>query len=1018
MPVMSILTSVEQDAYTQPPAFSHVERKRFCDFPASLLAIADTLRSPTNRVGFLLSCAYFRATKRFFPVQSFHQHDIEFIAQRWGLSSQQIDLRRYGKYARIGHQQRIRTFYGFTLFDANAQVVLATELRPLIQAYLSPKQIFYRLVDVLINTKIAPPSYVVLRTFIVEALTHHKVDLIRIIQQALPEGTRQLLDALLTKHQTKGGALINRYQLTLLKRAPQSTTPSSIAKSLVDLKRLQVLHRRILPALQRLALGHAGIRYYAHSVLKSEIFQLTRRTDEDRYLHLLAFIMHQFYRRHDAMIEVIVKTMQGAVNTAQRDHKAASYERRESTTHLVQTLLSHLDDSFLTVLSAIEHIVQQADWDDAHKVEQIKATLTRHHPTTQHTLTVLPPLREQITRELTDTSYYQVLEKKGRRIVRRLAPVVQALTFQADPGAQGVMAALPTLHLPPRACDLTVPMAFLTTAERRAVQNPEGTLRVTLYKMLLLVHLMRCLKSGTMNLLDSYKYRPLDDYLIPRAQWQHEKARLLARANLTAFADPLPVLNELEAALHAQYATTNERVATGANEQVQWSATGTLRITTPKLEEQEREALQTFLPDRQDIPLLEVLSTVDRYSGFLEAFYHAQHRHRRVPPPRKTFFAGIIGLGCGIGTQKIARISRQLRPRELEHTVNWFFSPEATRLANDRVASLMTRLPLPNIYRQMSDTVHTSSDGQKFEVRQDSLNANYSFKYFGKGKGVSIYSFIDERHVLFYSTVISAAERESTYVLDGLLHNDVIESDMHSTDTHGYSEVIFGVMNLLGFSFAPRIRNLKKQRLYAFRQETRQEALPNTVRPVGYINTALLLEQWDEILRFVATMKVKETTASDLFRRLNSYSKQHALYRALKTFGHIHKSLFILRYLDDLALRQAIEKQLNKSESAHKFTRAISVGNPRELLEADKQEQDMEEGCKRLIKNAIICWNYLYLSQKLEEAGDGPLRETLLQAIRHGSVVCWQHINLLGEYDFSEERLEDSVGIKPPKLLA
>jgi hypothetical protein len=34
-----------------------------------------------------------------------------------------------------------------------------------------------------------------------------------------------------------------------------------------------------------------------------------------------------------------------------------------------------------------------------------------------------------------------------------------------------------------------------------------------------------------------------------------------------------------------------------------------------------------------------------------------------------------------------------------------------------------------------------------------SLNANYSFKYFGQGKGVSAYSFIDERHFLFHSTV-------------------------------------------------------------------------------------------------------------------------------------------------------------------------------------------------------------------------------------------------------------------------
>ena len=80
---------------------------------------------------------------------------------------------------------------------------------------------------------------------------------------------------------------------------------------------------------------------------------------------------------------------------------------------------------------------------------------------------------------------------------------------------------------------------------------------------------------------------------------------------------------------------------------------------------------------------------------------------------------------------------------------------------------------LPNISRRSSDRLHTSSDGQKFEVRADSLNANYSFKYFGKGQGVSVYSFIDERDLLFHSLVFSAGERESAYVIDGLMHNDV-----------------------------------------------------------------------------------------------------------------------------------------------------------------------------------------------------------------------------------------------------
>ena len=38
--------------------------------------------------------------------------------------------------------------------------------------------------------------------------------------------------------------------------------------------------------------------------------------------------------------------------------------------------------------------------------------------------------------------------------------------------------------------------------------------------------------------------------------------------------------------------------------------------------------------------------------------------------------------------------------------------------------------------------------------------------------------------------------------------------------------------------------------------------------------------------------------------------------------------------------------------------------------------------------------------------------------VAHGSVVAWQHINLLGENDFSEEKLQDTVGIRPPILTS
>ena len=322
------------------------------------------------------------------------------------------------------------------------------------------------------------------------------------------------------------------------------------------------------------------------------------------------------------------------------------------------------------------------------------------------------------------------------------------------------------------------------------------------------------------------------------------------------------------------------------------------------------------------------------------------------------------------------------------------------------------------IYRQEDGRLHTSSDGLKFEVAEDCLHASYSFKYFGADKGVSAYTFIDMRQFLYHSLIISAAEHEAHYVIDGLMHNDFVKSEIHSTDTGGYSEILFGVMHLLGFAFAPRIKNFAKAKLYAFnkRKQYRQQGF--RVLPATSINESFIAPQWDEILRFITTIKLKEATASQLFKRLNSYSRQHPLYQALKEFGKIPKSDFLLRYIDIVELRQTVEKQLSKGESANKFSRAVSFGNNQEFLSGEKVEQEIAQSCRRLIQNAIICWNYLYLTQKITEAESQEKRQELLTAVRNGSVAAWGHVNLHGEYDFSEEKLSDSVGLNAPEILA
>jgi hypothetical protein len=62
-----------------------------------------------------------------------------------------------------------------------------------------------------------------------------------------------------------------------------------------------------------------------------------------------------------------------------------------------------------------------------------------------------------------------------------------------------------------------------------------------------------------------------------------------------------------------------------------------------------------------------------------------------------------------------------------------------------------------------------------------------------------------------------------------------------------------------------------------------------------------------------------------------------------------------------------------------------------------------------------FCWNDLALSQKLVDLTDTTSREGLREALTHGSAVARQPLNRWGESDFSEERLPDTVGMRPPQ---
>jgi len=1011
---MKIFNTLEEEAFESPPLFNSAERKRFFSLPLLLEDSMVNLRTPINKVCFLVVAGYFKARRKFFARQ-FHQTDIEYVARQIGVDPSEVFIESYSKETYARHQRAILSYFGYSPFDAAAKTLITNEIAALIRVQFRPKLVLLEIIQVLTVKKIAIPSYNVLADLIVAALNRHQRSLSEIIEACLTENQRTNLDTLLEKEPSNGTEEGWRYRLTLLKKSYQSTRPAKIRANLADLDTVQTLYLDLMPVVQRLNLSYESIRYYAYSVIKAQIPQVSRRADEDRFLHLIAFIVYQTFKLNDLLIDTLLSAVQATVNAAEKEQKEVYFRERDQRNQSFATLVEQFRQNVQETLSAIRTIVADAKLNDSQKVVLIDSVLNEKSAKPAQVEQQIDEFKQSAVKIQQGQDYFALLETRSLKLQHRVADIVRQVQFAPNCSKPALWAALCHYQQKEGNVDKSAPVDFLAEDQRAALTAADGKFRVSLYKALFFVEVAEAIKSGALNLLHSEKFRSLDEYMIQKADWEANRAEYLQRAQLEGFADCKATLKALEKELDARYKETNQNLIDGKNPYLTIRADGSFHVSTPKQEEVECLSLGTFFPERKYISMLEMLATVDHATHFLDEFEHWQIKYQRARPPKKILFAGIIGYGCDIGHRKLAQISKQIDDSELDNAVNWYFSLQNVQGANDRILRFIDRMSLPNIYRNQSDLLHTSSDGQKINVAVDSLNANYSFKYLGKDKGASAVTFIDMRDLMWHSMVISSAEREAPYVIDGLMHNDVIKSDIHSTDTHGYSEVIFASTYLLGFEFAPRIKGVGRQQLYAFKHRKHYEEQGYLLLPDHYIRENQFEDQWDDVLRFIATIRLKVTTASQLFKRLNSYSKQHPLYRALKEFGKIPKSLFILKYCDILEFRQAIEKQLNKVESSNKFSKAVSFGHSSEFMQSEKEDQEIAEACRRLIKNAAVCWNYLYLSQELATEKNEKRRAELIEAICNGSVATWKHFNLHGEFDFSDERMVDSMGLAVPK---
>ena len=224
----------------------------------------------------------------------------------------------------------------------------------------------------------------------------------------------------------------------------------------------------------------------------------------------------------------------------------------------------------------------------------------------------------------------------------------------------------------------------------------------------------------------------------------------------------------------------------------------------------------------------------------------------------------------------------------------------------------------------------------------------------------------------------------------------------HVEQAAGAIDHVFGLCHLLGFRFAPRIRDLADRRLYVVGARTGYKALDPLID--GAVDYRVIAGNWDETLRLAALIKAGAVTPLAILRRLAAYPRQNALAKALKEIGRLERTLFTLNSISDPALRRRSNAGLNKGEAHHALKRAVFFHRLGEIRDRTFENQRYRASGLNLAVAAIILWNTVYLGRAVGELRSR--REIIPdELLSHIAPLGWEHIAFNGDYVWPAEPL-------------
>jgi len=527
------------------------------------------------------------------------------------------------------------------------------------------------------------------------------------------------------------------------------------------------------------------------------------------------------------------------------------------------------------------------------------------------------------------------------------------------------------------------------------------------YELLLYQSLSRKIEAGHIFIENSINYQSLESDLIPLIYWKENKDKILAEINLEKlFLTPEALLKQLKTVLENKIKIVNQAIIKGENQDIatKKKPDGSIKwhLTYKAKEEEINHKIYQQFPV---IGIVSLLNWVNEQTGFIRSFKHILKKGAAKQADKDSLIACLVALGTNHGVSSIAGRS-DMEYNHLKRTVQSFIRPRTLKQANQIIVDKTIHLPIFDSYNIEPQTVHSSSDGQKYPTRFDTFNARYSPKYFGLGKGISVHTMV-VNNIPVNAKIFGANDHESHYIFDLIYNNPTkLQPTIHSTDTHGTNQINFAILDIFGYQFAPRYKKFTKEieKLVGFRTPDQYDK-KYIIKPIRKINERVFINQWDMFQRIIASLALKTTTQNNIVRKLSSFQKVHEYHQAFIEYNDIIKSIFMLDYTHFTNLKTNIQTVLNRGEGYQRLRKNISYAHDGKLQVHSQAEQNIWSEATRLISNAIIYYNTFFLSQLLKQhVAIGNTKN--VELIKNISPIAWQHINLHGLYRFRDMQID------------